>query len=49
MPANISKVAKEFGENIPKSFLFEDDYFITHIFCVDVNVNIQEICNKYEL
>ena len=55
MPANISKIvieqlSKEFGENIPKSLLFEDGflYFITHIFCVDVNINIQEICNKYD-
>jgi hypothetical protein len=54
IPANISKVAmeqlsKEFGENIPKFLLFEDGflYFITHIFCVDVSVNIKEICNKY--
>ena len=54
MPTNISKIdmkefLKEFSENIPKSLLFEDGflYFITHIFCIDANVNIEEICNKY--
>jgi len=54
VPSNISKIAmkelsKEFGENIPKSLPFEDGflYFTTHIFCVDTNVNIEEICKKY--
>jgi hypothetical protein len=54
IPSSISEIAmkelsKEFGENIPKSLPFEDGflYFTTHIFCVDSNVNIEEICNKY--
>jgi hypothetical protein len=54
MPSNIYKIAmkelsKKFGENIPKSLPFENGflYFTTHIFCVDTNVNIEEICNKY--
>jgi len=54
MPSNIYEIAmielsKEFGENIPKSLPFDDGflYFITHLFCVDSNVNIEEICNKY--
>jgi hypothetical protein len=54
MPSNISKIAmkelsKEFGENIPKSLPLEDGFlhFTTHIFCVDTNVNIEDICEKY--
>jgi hypothetical protein len=54
IPSSISKIAmkelsKKFGENIPKSLPFDGGYlyFITHLFCVDENVNIKEICNKY--
>ena len=54
MPSSISEIAmkeisKEFGENIPKSLPFEGGflYFITHVFCVDSNINIEEISNKY--
>jgi hypothetical protein len=54
MPSSISKIeikelSKEFGDNIPKSLPFDDGflYFITHLFCVDENINIEEICNKY--
>jgi len=54
IPSNNYKIAmnelsKEFGENIPKSLPFDGGflYFITHLFCVDTNVNIEEICNKY--
>ena len=45
----MEKLSKEFGENIPKSLPFEDGflYFTTHLFCVDTNLNIEEICNKY--
>ena len=54
IPTNIFKIAikelsKEFGENIPKSLPFDGGYlyFITHLFCVDANVNVKEICKKY--
>ena len=54
IPTNIFEIAikelsKEFGNNIPKSLPFEGGflYFITHLFCVDENINIEEICNKY--
>jgi len=52
MPTSIylmKELSKEFGENIPKSLPFEGGYlyFISHLFCVDTNVNIEEICNKY--
>jgi hypothetical protein len=45
----MKELSKEFGENIPKYLPFENGYlyFITHIFCVDENINIKEICNKY--
>ena len=54
MPTSIYEIAmkelsKDFGENIPKSLPFEGGYlyFITNLFCVDENVNIKKICNKY--
>ena len=54
IPTNIYKIAilelsKKFGDNIPNSLPFDGGklYFITHLFCVDENVNITEICYKY--
>ena len=54
MPTNISEIAikelsEEFGKNIPKSLAFDRGYlyFNTYIFCLNENVNIEEICNKY--
>ena len=54
MPSNnseieIKELSKEFGDNIPKSLPFDGGflYFITHLFCVDENINIEKICNKY--
>ena len=54
MPYTIYKIAmkelsNEFGKNIPKSLQFDGGTlgFITHLFCVDENVNIEEICKKY--
>ena len=56
IPSNIfenalKELSKEFGENIPKTLPFDGGYlyFITHVFCVDANVNIEEICNKYNI
>jgi hypothetical protein len=45
----IQELSKKFGDNIPNSLPFDGGklYFITHLFCVDENVNITEICNKY--
>ena len=45
----IKELSKEFGDNIPKSLPFDGGflYFITHLFCVDENINIEEICSKY--
>ena len=46
-------ISKEFGKNIPKSLPYEGGPlgFTTHLFCVDANVNIAEICikNKCEM
>jgi hypothetical protein len=41
-------ITNEFGKNIPKSLPYEGGPlgFITHLFCVDANVNIEEICKK---
>ena len=45
----MKELSKEFGKNIPKSLPFEGGTlgFITHLFCVDTNVSIAEICKKY--
>ena len=42
------KISNEFGKNIPKSLPYEGGPwgFITHLFCVDANVNIKEICKN---
>ena len=44
----LKAISKEFGKNIPKSSPYEGGPlgFITHLFCVDANVNIEEICIK---
>jgi len=46
-------ITNEFGKNIPKSLPYEGGPFgfTAHLFCVDVNVNIEEICikNKCEM
>jgi hypothetical protein len=44
----LKKLSNEFGKNIPKSLPYEGGPigFITHLFCVDSNVNIKEICIK---
>ena len=41
-------ISNDFGKNIPKSLQYEGGSigFITHLFCVDANVNIKEICQK---
>ena len=45
----MNEISKEFDKNIPKSLPFNKGYlyFTTHIFCVDANINIEEICKKY--
>jgi len=45
----MKELSNEFGKNIPKSLQFDGGTlgFITHLFCVDDNVNIEEICKKY--
>lgn len=44
----LKTITNEFGKNIPKSLPYEGGPmgFITHLFCVDANVNIKEICIK---
>jgi hypothetical protein len=41
-------ISNEFGKNIPKSLPYEGGPwgFISYLFCVDANVNIEEICKK---
>ena len=45
---SLKVISNDFGKNIPKSSPYEGGPlgFITHLFCVDVNVNIEEICKK---
>ena len=42
-------ISNEFGNNIPCSLPFEGGKMgvFTHLFCVDANVNVKEICKKY--
>jgi hypothetical protein len=44
----IKELSNNFGDNIPNSLPFEGGkfYYISHLFCIDENVNIKEICNK---
>ena len=46
----LNGISTEFGKNIPHSLPFEGGTmgFITHLFCVDANVNVEEICKKYK-
>ena len=50
---SMKELSGEFGQNVPKSLQFDGGTlgFITHLFCVDDNVNIEEICkkNNYEI
>ena len=38
---------KELGHNIPKYIEYESGMGLSYTFCVDANVNIKEICKKY--
>ena len=48
--SRVRELSTAFGENIPKSLLYEGGEigFITRLFCVDTSVNVEEICAKYE-
>jgi len=55
MPSSIYKFAiiqlsKDFGKNIPCFLPYEGGKmgFITHLCCVDANINVKEICKKYK-
>jgi hypothetical protein len=45
----INKLSNEFGKNIPRFSPYEGGKmgFITHLCCVDSNINVEEICKKY--
>ena len=54
IPAGISDItfkelSEEFGKNIPGPLPYDGvaTDSITYLFCVDANVNIEEICKKY--
>jgi hypothetical protein len=44
----LKRISNDFGKNIPKSLPYEGGSvgFITHLFCVDAIVNIEEIYKK---
>ena len=44
----LKSITKDFGANIPKSLPHEGGPwgFINYLFCVNANVNIEEICRK---
>ena len=45
----IKQLSNEFGKNIPRFSPYEGGNigFITHLCCVDTNVNVKQICEKY--
>ena len=42
-------ISNEFGKNIPRFSPYEGGKmgFITNLFCVDANINVEEICKKH--
>lgn len=48
-PIPVSTIYKAFGENIPRYLPLEggDMKGLEYLFCVDKNVNVMEICKKY--
>ena len=46
----IKELSKEFGKNIPRFSPYEGGRlgFITHLCCVDTNINVEEICKKHD-
>jgi len=49
----IKQLSNEFGKNIPRFSPYEGGPlgFITHLCCVDADINVEEICkkNNYEM
>ena len=45
----IKQLSNEFGKNIPRFLPYEGGKmgFITNLCCVDANINVEEICKKY--
>lgn len=43
----IEIIYKEFGENIPIYLQYEYGDSVTYLFCVDVGIDIVEICKKH--
>lgn len=46
----IKQLSNEFGKNIPRFSQYEGGRmgFITNLFCVDENIDVDKICKKYE-
>jgi hypothetical protein len=46
----IKQLYIEFGKNIPRFSPYEGGKmgFITHLCCVDANINVEEICEEYD-
>ena len=46
----LTNMSNEFGKNIPRHIFYDGGKLgiITCLFCVDANVNIIQICKKYE-
>jgi hypothetical protein len=45
----IKQLYNDFGKNIPRFSPYEGGKlgFITNLYCVDENINVEEICEKY--
>jgi len=46
----IKELSNDFGKNIPRFSQYEGGKmgFITNLCCVDANINVDEICKKYD-
>ena len=46
----IKQLSNEFGKNIPRFSPYEGGKmgFITNLCCVDANIDVEEICKKYD-
>jgi hypothetical protein len=47
IPDNIDIIYNEFGDNLPRYYKIENSNYSEYLFCVDVNINIKNICYKY--
>jgi hypothetical protein len=45
---DIDTLYKEFGQNLPNRCPYEGSHGLVYLCCVDVNISVKEICEKYD-